>query len=101
MFDDGALLRNKLLEEAQELSEATDTDHAAAEAADLIYFALVAAVKRGASVAHIEAHLDARALKLARRPGDAKAERVKAAAEILAAAGAGKEVAASPAPSHA
>ena len=87
LFEDATLLRNKLLEEAQELAEATDVDHVAAEAADLIYFAMVAAVKRGATVARIDAHLDARALKLSRRPGDAKAERIQAAAHILGAAG--------------
>ena len=51
------LLRNKLLEEAQELSEATETDHVAAEAADVIYFTMVAAVKGGASLEQIENHL--------------------------------------------
>ena len=47
LFDDGELLKNKLLEEAQELAEATEPDHVAAEAADLIYFALVRGEGRG------------------------------------------------------
>jgi phosphoribosyl-ATP pyrophosphohydrolase/phosphoribosyl-AMP cyclohydrolase/histidinol dehydrogenase len=41
LFDDHQLLTHKLLEEAQELAEAREPDHIAAEAADLIYFALV------------------------------------------------------------
>lgn len=86
LFEDATLLRNKLLEEAQELSEAAesgDKDHTAAEAADLIYFALTACAKVGVSVADIERQLDWRALKLQRRPGNAKAERIAAAAAIL------------------
>jgi phosphoribosyl-ATP pyrophosphohydrolase/phosphoribosyl-AMP cyclohydrolase/histidinol dehydrogenase len=83
LFDDAALLRSKLLEEAQELAEAADPDHVAAEAADLIYFALVAAVKGGADLADVERHLDRRALKLARRPGNAKPERIAAAEREL------------------
>ena len=84
LFDDATLLRNKLLEEAQELAEAEDPDHVAAETADVMYFALVAAVRGGATLADVCAHLDRRHLKVKRRPGNAKAYRIKAAAEILA-----------------
>jgi len=92
LFDDSALLRHKLLEEAQELAEAAEPDHVAAEAADLIYFAMVAAVRAGVGLGEVEAHLDRRALKLTRRPGNAKAERIKAAEEHFAvAADAAKE----------
>ena len=83
LFDDAALLRNKLLEEAQELSEAAEPDHVAAEAADVIYFAMVAAVKGGADLEAIERHLNARTLKIKRRPGNAKPERIAAAAAEL------------------
>jgi len=69
---DPALLASKLTEEARELAEAETPDHAAAEAADLIYFATVAARTRGASLEDIERVLDARTLKVTRRPGDAK-----------------------------
>jgi phosphoribosyl-ATP pyrophosphohydrolase/phosphoribosyl-AMP cyclohydrolase/histidinol dehydrogenase len=44
LFDEPSLLKAKLVEEAQELAEACesgDIDHTAAEAADLIYFAMV------------------------------------------------------------
>ena len=95
LFDDAALLRAKLLEEAQELAEANDADHVAAEAADVIYFALVAAVRGGADLADIERHLDRRSLKLARRPGNAKPERTAAAERELAAATAAATAAAS------
>lgn len=83
LFNDSALLRNKLLEEAQELSEAHEPDHVAAEAADVMYFAMVAAIKGGANLEAIEAHLNARTLKIKRRPGNAKPERIAAAAAEL------------------
>ena len=74
LLDDPALLASKLAEEARELAEATTRDEAAWEAADVAYFAAVAAARRGASVADVERELDRRALKLTRRPGDAKKE---------------------------
>lgn len=83
LFRDPALLRHKLLEEAQELAEATAPDDVAAEAADVLYFALVACARAGVGLADVEAHLDRRALKLARRPGDAKPARIAAAAAEL------------------
>ena len=79
LFEDPALLKNKLMEEAMELAEAQDADHVAAEAADLIYFALVRCAKAGVSIADVEAHLDRRALKVRRRAGDSKQYRVEAA----------------------
>jgi len=88
------LLRNKLLEEAQELAEATEKDHVAAEAADLLYFAMVRVVAAGATLADIEAHLDYRSLKVQRRPGNAKKERIEAAAKILGKGGEGAKDAA-------
>uniref|UniRef100_A0A0G4HM72 Phosphoribosyl-AMP cyclohydrolase domain-containing protein n=1 Tax=Chromera velia CCMP2878 TaxID=1169474 RepID=A0A0G4HM72_9ALVE len=83
LFEDPQLLRHKLLEEAQELSEATEKDHVAAEAADLIFFALTRCTAAGVSLPDIEAHLDRRALKLKRRPGNAKQERILQAAREL------------------
>lgn len=136
LFDDGELLKDKLLEEAQELAEATEPDHVAAEAADLIYFALVSAgvfwgcemkdtavaskdagiitlvmvsstrvpsrlqvacARVGVGLSDIESHLDRRALKVRRRPGDSKPVRIAAAKahfEALQAAAASKGVAA-------
>jgi phosphoribosyl-ATP pyrophosphohydrolase/phosphoribosyl-AMP cyclohydrolase len=72
LFDDPALLRAKLVEEAGELADAATRDHVAAEAADLLYFALVALARADVPLADVEAVLDRRRLKLTRRPGDAK-----------------------------
>jgi phosphoribosyl-ATP pyrophosphohydrolase len=72
LFNDPALLRAKLIEEAGELADAAGRDAATHEAADLLYFALVAMARAGASLADVEDALDRRALKATRRPGDAK-----------------------------
>jgi phosphoribosyl-AMP cyclohydrolase / phosphoribosyl-ATP pyrophosphohydrolase len=72
LLSDPALLRAKLIEEAGELADATSAEHAAAEAADVVYFALVTAVRNGASLDLIEAELNRRARAVRRRPGDAK-----------------------------
>ena len=53
------------------------------EAADVMYFAMVAAVKGGADLEAIERHLNARTLKIKRRPGNSKPERIAAAAAEL------------------
>jgi phosphoribosyl-ATP pyrophosphohydrolase len=73
LLDDPSLLRAKLLEEAEELIDASSRDEAAHEAADVAYFALVAARARGASLEDIERELDRRGLRITRRPGNAKA----------------------------
>lgn len=72
LLDDPSLLRSKLLEEAGELIDAHTADESTWEAADVIYFALVAAMQRGARLADIERMLDGRTRKVTRRPGDAK-----------------------------
>ena len=79
LASDARLLESKLLEEARELAEADGRAEASHEAADLIYFALVAARARGASLEDIEAELDARSLRVTRRPGDAKPANAKEA----------------------
>ena len=66
------LLRAKLVEEAGELAEASTKGDVVAEAADLMYFTLVAMQRAGASLAEVAAELDRRALRVTRRPGDAK-----------------------------
>ncbi len=53
LFDDSALLRDKLVEEAQELAEAETPEHVAAEAADLLYFALVRCIAAGVTLAQV------------------------------------------------
>jgi phosphoribosyl-ATP pyrophosphohydrolase len=82
LFEDASLLASKLREEADELARAQGPLEAAAEAADLIYFALVKAETEGARLADIEAELDRRSLKVRRRGGDAKAA-YKASGEDL------------------
>ncbi len=75
------------MEEAQELAEAETPDHIAAEAADLIYFAMVRCAKANVSLADIEKHLDHRTLKVRRRAGDSKPYRIAAAQAYLEAMG--------------
>ncbi len=71
LFDDPALLRSKLLEEAAELGEAQPSE-VIHEAADVMYFTLVAMAKAGAGLDELERELDRRSLRVTRRPGDAK-----------------------------
>ena len=71
LLADSGLLKSKLIEEAGELSEASG-DEVAREAADLIYFAAVALARAGTPLSAVEAELDRRAMKVTRRPGNAK-----------------------------
>lgn len=72
LFTEPGLLSAKIREEAAELAEAEGPVRAAEEAADLVYFALVKLRAEGASLADVERILDRRALKVVRRPGNAK-----------------------------
>ncbi|KAH9943476.1 histidine biosynthesis trifunctional-protein [Epithele typhae] len=72
LFDDPALLRAKIMEEADELCRAETGEEVAFEAADLLYFALARCVAAGVSVTDIERSLDLKAKKVTRRPGNAK-----------------------------
>jgi len=72
LFDDDELLRDKLVEEAEELSEAKTKQHVAEELADVLYFSMVKAVKFGVSIDDAVAELDKRAKKVTRRKGDSK-----------------------------
>ena len=83
LFDDPSLLQKKLLEEVQELVEAEEPDHIAAEAADVTYFMMVRCIAGGVGLADIERHLDKRTLKVTRRPGNAKEWRSEKAAALL------------------
>ncbi|KAK0525546.1 trifunctional histidinol dehydrogenase [Tilletia horrida] len=76
LFREPELLAAKLREETAELIEANDSDpeHVAFEAADLLYFALVRCVRAGVGLEDIERSLDAKARKVSRRKGDAKAQ---------------------------
>ncbi len=66
------LLSAKLVEEAAELAAAVTPEHTAEEAADLLYFLLVALASRGASLQDALRVLRQRSLRVTRRPGDAK-----------------------------
>ena len=72
LLEDAELLRSKLIEEAKELAEAVDTDDVIHETADVIYFALVAAARGEVRLSEIGLCLDDRALRITRRPGNAK-----------------------------
>ncbi|KAJ3011147.1 trifunctional histidinol dehydrogenase [Thoreauomyces humboldtii] len=72
LFEDPVLLHSKIMEEADELVEATTPDDIAWEAADLIYFALTKCVANGVTLADVEKQLDRRAKAVNRRAGDAK-----------------------------
>lgn len=72
LFNDPQLLRAKIMEEAEELCDATDKDEIAWEAADLIYFALTKCIGAGVTLADVEKNLDKKARKITRRAGNAK-----------------------------
>ena len=71
-----------MLEKVQELVEATEPDHVAAEAADVMYFTMTRCVAAGVGLREIEQHLDRRTFKVTRRPGNAKEWRTKNAEEV-------------------
>ena len=83
LFQDTTLLRDKLVEEAQELAEADTAQHVAEELADVLYFSLVRAAQFGITLEDAVVELDRRARKVTRRAGDSKAFRIEAAETIL------------------
>jgi phosphoribosyl-ATP pyrophosphohydrolase / phosphoribosyl-AMP cyclohydrolase / histidinol dehydrogenase len=76
LFNDPALVRAKIKEEADELCEATSKGDVAAEAADLLYFALTRCIAADVSLEDVEKSLDLKSLKVKRRKGDAKPQYV-------------------------
>lgn len=72
LFYDEELLTAKIMEEADELCRAKTKEEVAFEAADLIYFALTRCTAAGVSLKDIERSLDKKAMKISRRPGNAK-----------------------------
>lgn len=72
LFNEPKLLQAKIEEEAAELCAAESREDVAAEAADLLYFALVKCVSAGIGLREIGDVLDKRARKITRRKGDAK-----------------------------
>lgn len=72
LLADSNLLRSKLIEEAAELAEADAPSDVAWEAADVLYFTLVAMARSGVDLADVERELDRRTRVVTRRNGDAK-----------------------------
>ncbi|EGE80843.1 histidine biosynthesis trifunctional protein [Blastomyces dermatitidis ATCC 18188] len=72
LFNDPKLVQAKIMEEAEELCNATSKEEVAFEAADLLYFALTKCVAAGVTLEDIERNLDLKNLKVKRRRGDAK-----------------------------
>ena len=81
LLRDPDLLAAKLVEEAGELAAADGADAVTREAADLLYFTLVAAVRSGVGLDDIERELGRRSLRLSRRPMRAKAADAPTAGE--------------------
>lgn len=77
LFNDPSLVRAKIKEEADELCQATTKEDIAAEAADLLYFALTRCIAADVSLEDVEKSLDLRSLKVRRRKGDAKPQYVE------------------------
>ncbi len=68
LLDDPDFLKGKLLEEAGELADADDSESAVQEAADVLYFLMVALSRWGISLVHVEGELERRSRKVTRRP---------------------------------
>lgn len=60
------------MEEADELCRAESQEEVAAEAADLLYFAMARCTAAGVSLRDVEKNLDLKSTKVSRRKGDAK-----------------------------
>lgn len=73
LLRDRSLLNAKLLEEAEELTEASTLDEVVHETADLLYFALVRLRAAGASLEDLQRELAIRHRRIGRRPMQAKA----------------------------
>jgi phosphoribosyl-ATP pyrophosphohydrolase len=74
LLGDPGLLASKLKEEAGELAGAVTREDVVCEAADVLYFTCVAMERAGVSLADVSEQLAKRALRVTRRPGNAKAE---------------------------
>jgi phosphoribosyl-ATP pyrophosphohydrolase len=77
LFSDPALLTSKLREEAAELAlelqaPSPDQTRITEEAADVLYFTAAALAAHNLSLADVESELSRRALRISRRPGNAK-----------------------------
>jgi phosphoribosyl-ATP pyrophosphohydrolase len=86
LLADPGLLAAKLGEEAGELAAAGSRDEVIGEAADVMFFALVALARSGVTLAAVEQELDRRAMLVTRRPGNAKTAAPPSAGRAVAAA---------------
>ncbi len=77
---DPSLLHAKLREEVEELIHSQTSEETAQEAADVLYFTLVAMTNSGVSLEQVETILNQRRRRLTRRPGDAKPTRERGGA---------------------
>ncbi|MEC7985143.1 MAG: phosphoribosyl-ATP diphosphatase [Myxococcota bacterium] len=75
LLTDPALLKSKLLEEAQELIDAQTPEEAVWETADVLYFTLVAMTSRGGKLEDVIRMLAQRTKQINKRPGNAKSTR--------------------------
>jgi len=67
LLDDPSLLRRKVLEEAEELARAELPEEVTWEAADMLYFAMVAMARAGVSLGDVERVLAERSRRVTRR----------------------------------
>ena len=77
LYKEPKLLEAKIMEEASELCAANDKHDIAAEAGDLLYFALTKCIAAGVTIEDIEHDLDLKSTKIMRRKGDAKPQWTK------------------------
>ncbi len=72
LFENPQLLAAKLIEEANELGQADTPETAIHEAADLLYFTMVALASKGGTMEQLIQELGQRSLRINRRPMEAK-----------------------------
>lgn len=82
LFKDPKLVQAKIMEETEELCQASTKEDIAAEAADLFYFTLTKCVAAGVSLEDVEKNLDLKSLKVKRRKGDAKGQWAEKAGSV-------------------
>lgn len=75
LLDDPTLLDAKIIEEAQELIDASTREEIVHEMADLLYFSLVRGAAKGIRFSEVQSEFRRRSRRVRRRGGDAKIER--------------------------
>ncbi len=72
LFTEDDLLHSKLIEEAEELTQAETPQRVTEEAADVMYFTMAKLAKHGLTLSDVAQELDLRSRKISRRGGDKK-----------------------------